>query len=217
VSSPVEMVPTADVSVISERIANRVFAFRGGSHNSVLLDREEFKHLLAESGRLAIEFNARKPLTLVKNRSVKSNDRKALTIFVFFALLVISSTARAEPATSSPSVSLSNALTAWAHVFSAVDWSLTAGIAVDRALDWASTEECIRRPYQQCHEAELPSALVHNRAGFAAFEIGAASLSAFSEYEGVRHGHPKVARLIALTVWSGMDVVVVHNFKLASK
>jgi hypothetical protein len=35
-----------------------------------------------------------------------------------------------------------------------------------RALDWTSTEECLRRPWQQSHEGELPTILVKNKTVF---------------------------------------------------
>jgi hypothetical protein len=56
-----------------------------------------------------------------------------------------------------------------------------------RALDWNDTEECIRRPWAQCHEKEHLSALVHIRTGFVALEVGAA------QYELPRHGLHKLA------------------------
>jgi hypothetical protein len=36
-------------------------------------------------------------------------------------------------------------------VFRPIDWSLAGSVVAVRALDWASTEECLRRPWQQCH------------------------------------------------------------------
>ena len=52
-----------------------------------------------------------------------------------------------------------------------------------RTLDWTSTEECLRRPWQQYHEVELPTALVKRKVGFAAFEAGVSGLSILDEYE----------------------------------
>jgi hypothetical protein len=57
-----------------------------------------------------------------------------------------------------------------------------------RALEWTSTEESLRRLWQR-HEAELPTALVQSKVGFAAFEAGLSGLSILAEYEMTRHGH----------------------------
>jgi hypothetical protein len=98
-------------------------------------------------------------------------------------------------------------------VFGAVDWSLAGSLVAARALDWTSTEECLRRPW--CHEAELPSALVKSKVGFAAFEAGVSGFSILAEYKMTRHGHRRLAR------WGqGIDVgsigyAVVHNYRMA--
>jgi hypothetical protein len=78
-------------------------------------------------------------------------------------------------------------------VFGFVDWSLTETIVVERTLDWTSTEECIRRPYAQCHEVELPNALVKNKVGFAGFEVAMSAVSFLAQYEMTKHGHRKLA------------------------
>ena len=101
--------------------------------------------------------------------------------------------------------------------FGAVDYSLAASIVSARALDFTSTEECIRRPAAQCHEVELPQSLVHNKAAFAAFEVGTASLSLFEQYELTKHGHRKLARTIQVANVSLMGFVVSHNYRLAAK
>jgi hypothetical protein len=46
-----------------------------------------------------------------------------------------------------------------------VDRSLTRPVVAARALDWTSTEERLRRPWQQCHADELPTARAKNNAG----------------------------------------------------
>jgi hypothetical protein len=98
-----------------------------------------------------------------------------------------------------------------------VDWSLAGSVYASHAGDWTSTEECIRRPYYQCHEAQLPNALVHNKVGFAAYEFGTASLEVYGQYWLTKHGHRTVAR-IAQTVNVGVTVGVdAHNYVLATR
>ena len=40
---------------------------------------------------------------------------------------------------------------------------MAGSVVMARALDWTSTEECLRRPW--CREAELPTALVKSKVG----------------------------------------------------
>jgi hypothetical protein len=101
--------------------------------------------------------------------------------------------------------------------FGAVDYSLAASIVAARVLDFTSTEECLRRPATQCHEVELPQSLVHNKAAFAAFEVGTGSLSLFEQYELTKHGHRKLARAIQGANAAFMGFVVSHNYRLAAK
>lgn len=68
---------------------------------------------------------------------------------------------------------------------------LAGGLVASRALDWASTEECLRRSW--CHEGELPNALVHSKPGLAAFEVSMAAVGIFAQHEIGKHGHRKLA------------------------
>jgi len=85
---------------------------------------------------------------------------------------------------------------------------------VARALDWTSTEECLRRPWRQCHEAELPSALVKSKVGLAAFEAGVSGLSILAQYEMTRHGHRRLARLGQTVDVGSIAYAVLHNYKM---
>jgi hypothetical protein len=101
------------------------------------------------------------------------------------------------------------------NTMTATDWALVGGLAIGRGLDWATTQECLRRPY--CQEKELPNGLAHSKAGLAAFEVGAVSLEVFSQSELIKHGHRKAARAMALfdvSVSLGVDA---HNYSLARK
>jgi hypothetical protein len=96
-------------------------------------------------------------------------------------------------------------------MFGAIDYSLAATIVSERILDFTSTSECIRRPAAQCHEVELPSALVRNKAAFATFEVGTASLSLFEQYELTKRGHRRMARVVQGANAAFMGFVVTHN------
>jgi hypothetical protein len=135
-----------------------------------------------------------------------------LTALAFCLLALFSLPVHAE------SSSLPNAPTATTvnkPLFGVMDYSLVATIVSERVLDFTSTEECIRRPAAQCHEVELPTALVRNKAAFAAFEAGTASLSLFEQYELTKHGHRKLAWAIQGANAAFMGFVVSHNYKLA--
>ncbi len=97
------------------------------------------------------------------------------------------------------------------------DWSLAGSVLVNRALDWISTEECLRRPYQRCHEGELPNALVQSKTGFAAFEFSTSVLSVFCAYEMTKHGHRRLAR-IGQAIDSGLVAgTVERNYRILWK
>jgi hypothetical protein len=96
-----------------------------------------------------------------------------------------------------------------------LDLTLAGGVLGSHAGDWASTEECLRRPYAQCHEAQLPNALVHNKVGFAAYELSTASLEVLAQYELTKHGHRKLARLAQSLNVGYTTEVVIHNYSLA--
>ena len=93
-----------------------------------------------------------------------------------------------------------------------LDLTLAGGVLGSHALDYTSTLECTRRPW--CQEAELPNALVHNHAGFAAYEAGTASLEILFQYELTKHGHRKAARVFQSINVGGTLAVVGHNYVL---
>jgi len=83
---------------------------------------------------------------------------------------------------------------------------LAGGVVASRALDWASTEECLRRSW--CHEGELPNALVRSKPGLAAFEASMSALGIFAQHEIGKHGHRKLAimgQVVSSTVILGQD------------
>jgi len=127
-----------------------------------------------------------------------------------FALALFGVNAHADSLPSAPAPVSANR-----PLFGALDYSLAATLVAERALDFASTSECLRRAASQCHEVELPTALVRNKAAFATFEVGTASLSLFEQYYLTRHGHRKMARVIQGANAGFMGFVVSHNYKLA--
>jgi hypothetical protein len=98
----------------------------------------------------------------------------------------------------------------------AADYSLWFGVLAVHTLDWTSTQQCLRRPYAQCHEGQLPVALVSNKAGFALFKAGIA----FGAIEGQRylerHGHRRLA-YAAQSVHIGVVLAQdVYNYRLSA-
>jgi hypothetical protein len=86
---------------------------------------------------------------------------------------LLASAMLASPVRASPTLSLlPNAPTVAPIKLRIIDWTLAGSVVAVRALDWASTGECLRPPWQQCHEGEMPTALVKNKVGFAADEAG---------------------------------------------
>jgi hypothetical protein len=127
------------------------------------------------------------------------------------ALVLLVGIAHAEPSLPSAPASIHGVK------LGLIDWSLAGSVLVSRALDWTSTEECLRRPYQQCHEGELPNALVHSKTGFAAFEFTTSALSVFCEYEMTKHGHRRLAR-IGQAIDSGVVAhTVERNYRILWK
>lgn len=100
------------------------------------------------------------------------------TLIVLF-LLTFSLTAHADPlATSLPSAPVATVKPP--HVFSAVDYSLSAVLIASHVADFTSTRDCISHP--TCKEEILPNALVHNRPGFLAYELSTAGLEILGQY-----------------------------------
>jgi hypothetical protein len=128
------------------------------------------------------------------------------------ALVMLSSHAYGDPRPSSlPSAPIPAAVKM--RVFGIVDWSLAGSVVAARALDWTSTEECLRHPW--CHEGELPTGLVKNQAGFEAYEAGVSALSILAQYEMTQHGDRRLARLCQGIDVASIGYTVVHNYRMA--
>ena len=100
-------------------------------------------------------------------------------------------------------------------VFCAVDWSLAGTLVAGRALDWVSTEECLRRP--NCREAELPSALARSKVGLGVFEATTSALSIFGQYEMCKHGHRRLARTMVAFNVGVVAAVQIQNYELVTR
>jgi len=80
-----------------------------------------------------------------------------------------------------------------------LDLGLYAGVIASNGLDWASTNQCVRRP-DICREAELPEALVSNKAGWTSYEAAKSVGTIYAAHWLTQHGHPRVARWGLLAV-----------------
>jgi hypothetical protein len=125
------------------------------------------------------------------------------------ALVMLSSRAYSESNSLSRLPSAPKPVAVTSHLFGAVDWSLAGSVVVTRALDWTSTEECLRCPW--CREAELATVLVKNKVGFAAFEAGVSGLSILAQCEMTRRGHRRLARLGRSIEVGSIGYSVLHN------
>jgi hypothetical protein len=134
------------------------------------------------------------------------------TFLAFLVVLVmLSSRAYSEPNSLSSLPSAPKPAAVKSHLFGTVDWTLAGSVVVARALDWTSTEECLRRPW--CHEVELPTVLVKNKVGFAAFEAGVSAFSILAQYEMTRHGHRRLERLGQSIDVGSIGYSVLHNYR----
>jgi hypothetical protein len=131
------------------------------------------------------------------------------------ALVMLSSHAYADPRSTPLLPSAPTPAAVKMRVFGIVDWSLAGSVVATRALDWTSTERCLHRPGQQCREGELPTRLVKNEAGFAAYEAAVSALSILAQYEMTRHGHRRLARLGQGIDVASIGYTVVHNYRMA--
>jgi hypothetical protein len=141
--------------------------------------------------------------------------RVAVALFALLCLIAVPVHGESLPSAPVPvSASANTANQANAPVFHLTDWALSGGIVAGRALDWSSTEECIRRPWGQCHEGSLPNALVHNRVAFAAYETASAAGLIYTQYRLTRMGHRRIARTVQFVDFVYMGRVVEKNYIL---
>jgi hypothetical protein len=142
--------------------------------------------------------------------------RLATLAFCLFALIALAP-AHAEPSLPAAPVpvSVQSAQYTADNTMTATDWALAGGLVLGRGLDWASTTECLRRPW--CHEAELPSGLAHSKVGLGAFEAGMTGASILLQRYETRHGHRRIARTMAVFNLSVVGIVQVHNFRLVQQ
>jgi len=94
-----------------------------------------------------------------------------------------------------------------------VDWSLIGAGAALRALDYTSTEKALSEP-QYFHEAMLPTALVENKPGFAAFEASTVAANYFAYRYLVRHRMRSLAEVSQYMYVGVMTFQVAHNYQL---
>lgn len=92
------------------------------------------------------------------------------------------------------------------------DWSMIGAAAVLRGLDFASTESAMSRP-QYFHEDILPSALVHNKPAFAAFQAGTVAVNYEAYKYLVHHNLRSLARVSQYMYVGVMTFQVAHNYQ----
>lgn len=94
-----------------------------------------------------------------------------------------------------------------------MDWTLLGVGATLRMLDYTSTERGLEHP-QYLHEGTLPSALVHNKPAFAAFEAGTVALNVGAYRMLVRHNMRSLARISQYMYVGVMTGQVARNYQL---
>lgn len=95
--------------------------------------------------------------------------------------------------------------------FALSDWGLVGGAAALRLLDYKSTVKCMSDP-ANFKEEELPNALVHNDAGFAAFEASTVVVNYYAYRLFIRHNHRTMARLGQSINLGAMAFTVGRNY-----
>jgi hypothetical protein len=98
----------------------------------------------------------------------------------------------------------------------AFDWAAIAGGGALRVLDYTTTEKALSYP-QYFHEDVLPSALVHSKAGFAAFQ--AATVGAdYAAYRYLVHHNLRTMAAVGQYLYdSAMLFQVASNYQTLGK
>ena len=97
-----------------------------------------------------------------------------------------------------------------------LDWSGIGAAAALRVLDYTSTETALTYP-QYFHENMLPTALVKNKPGFAAFQAGTVALN-FEAYRVLVRHHRRSLALMSQSLYVGaMGYQVGSNYQLLGR
>lgn len=97
-----------------------------------------------------------------------------------------------------------------------LDWSGIGAAAALRVLDYTSTEKALAYP-QYFHESILPTALVKNKPGFAAFQAGTVAVNFEASRVLVRH-HRRQLALMSQSLYVGaMAYQVGSNYQLLGR
>lgn len=103
-----------------------------------------------------------------------------------------------------------------AATLSAGDWSSIGVAATFRVLDYTTTEKAMAHP-QEFHEVLLPSGLVRNRAGFAAFQASTVAVDYYAYRICIRHG---LRTFAVRTQWIynlSLLYPVIENYRVLAK
>ncbi|MFP5228177.1 MAG: hypothetical protein ACLGXA_11165 [Acidobacteriota bacterium] len=93
-----------------------------------------------------------------------------------------------------------------------LDWTMLGAATTLRVLDYTSTEKALTEP-QYYHEAMLPTALVQNKAAFAAFEAGTVAANYGAYRFLVRHNKRSLARAAQYVYVGVMTFQIAHNYQ----
>lgn len=91
----------------------------------------------------------------------------------------------------------------------AAHYSLLAGVAGARAVDWAATSQAMREGFQ---EGELPASIAKSKPGLAAFEFGSFALESFLSQRLYRH-HPRLSILVDSVSFGVLIQTDVHSYR----
>jgi hypothetical protein len=93
-----------------------------------------------------------------------------------------------------------------------LDWSLIGAAGMLRVLDYTSTEKALADP-KHFREAMLPTALVENKPGFAAFQAATVGANYVAYRMLVHHHMRSLARVAQYVYVSGMAFQVTRNYQ----
>ena len=99
--------------------------------------------------------------------------------------------------------------------FGKVDFVLGGATIAARVMDYVSTEQGLRTVGLTSHwsEKELPDAIAHNKASFAAFSGGMAAVQIVGQYELTKHGHRRMARTLSFVSIGTTGLTVANNYR----
>jgi len=96
-----------------------------------------------------------------------------------------------------------------------IRFSLLGEVALSRAADWISTQQCVRMA-SICHEAELPNAIAKSKPGLVMFELGMTGLEVWGSNKLTRK-HPKLAIFADTLSVVSITATVGYNYSVMAQ